>query len=339
MNTENMDAKRKRRRIWGWILVIIGGLFSLIDIYIMFATSITLFNYPEQANTVPYVGYTRDYGEGLVVNFYLPGLLVGISLLILGIWLINSVIPDKKGNNRRSWGRVLTIIGGLYILVFITNLGVNVKNWGKFGKLPLFEICFTPMLILGILGLVYGIRNINRKELIPPTDLSGLEKPLPTTTQKEEKGKKRLIWGWILAIVGGLFACLGIYMAVGFIADVAPTVTVNELLRNILGLTLYVPMLPIGILLLVIGIWLINRKENTHANEEEGKRKSHRIWGWISALVGGMLTLFGIFMLYVSLFVQDSVMKIGGIMVYVLPELIIGVLLLFIGIRKIKSRI
>lgn len=151
--------------------------------------------------------------------------------------------------------------------------------------------------------------------------------------------KKRQGCGWILAMFGGLFVCFGIFITVSFIGDVASTVTVKELLSNILGLTLYVPMLPIGILLLVIGIWLINRKENTHANEEEGKRNSHRIWGWISALVGGMLTLFGIFMLYVSLFVQDSVMKIGGIMVYVLPELIIGVLLLFIGIRKIKSRI
>lgn len=151
--------------------------------------------------------------------------------------------------------------------------------------------------------------------------------------------KSRQGCGWILAMFGGSFICFGIFITVGFIGDVATTVTVKELVENILGLNLYVPAVPIGILLFVIGIRLIKRKEKTHAEEEEGKWKSNKIWDWILAIVGGLLTLFSIFMLYVSLFVQDSGMKIGGIIVYVLPELIIGVLLLFIGIRRIKYKI
>lgn len=344
MNTDNMDAKRKRLRIWGWILVIIGGLFSLIDIYIMFTTSITIFNYPEQANTVPYVGYTRDYGEGLVVNFYLPGLLVGISLLILGIWLINSVIPDKKRNNRRSWGWVLSIMGGLYVLVFITNLGVNVKNWGKFGKLPLFEICFTPMLILGILGLVYGIRNINRKEIIPPTDFSGLDNPQGdekdiNTENKVINGKGRKTWGWILTIVGGLFACFGLYITVSFIADVAPTITVKELLKNILGLILYVPALPIGTVLLLIGIRLINRKEKTPEEEEELRRKNNRTWGWILTIVGGLFLLLvvgvGINTIIPYYYGENTEENLFDYFFCYTPLLLVGILSLIFGIRLI----
>jgi hypothetical protein len=225
-------------------------------------------------------------------------------------------------------------MGGLYIVVFIVNLGVNICNWAKVMnvKVPRYEICFTPMCILGILGLVYGIRNINRKEIIPPTDFSGLDNPQGdekdiNTENKVINGKGRKTWGWILTIVGGLFACFGVYITVSFIADVAPTITVKELLKNILGLILYVPALPIGTVLLVIGIRLINRKEKTPEEEEELRRKNNRIWGWILTIVGGLFTLAGIILIVVSIIDPPT----GGDGLFFVFNLCLGVGLLLIG--------
>jgi hypothetical protein len=52
----------------------------------------------------------------------------------------------------------------------------------------------------------------------------------------------------------------------------------------------------IGILLLILGNRRITRKEKQKMNTEnmEVKGKSLRIWGWISSIIGGLFTLWGI---------------------------------------------
>jgi hypothetical protein len=71
MNTENKEAKVKNRQIWGWSLAIGGGLFTLSGIYYLV---ITLF------------GESTNWHVGILDT--VPGLLLGIPLLILGIrWI------------------------------------------------------------------------------------------------------------------------------------------------------------------------------------------------------------------------------------------------------------
>jgi hypothetical protein len=105
--------------------------------------------------------------------------------------------------------------------------------------------------------------------------------------------KTRQGCGWILAVFGGFTACIGLIIIVDSISeyDYGRTLTLVEWIEGILGYSIYIPILPIGILCLVIGIWLKYRKEKSPAKEEEGKRKNYLIWGWILVIFGGLFIL------------------------------------------------
>jgi hypothetical protein len=73
MNTEDNKRKNKGGRTWGWILTILGGVFSLGGIIGMFMVFYQ----------VEYESY--DPMTLMVCIIYVPGLIIGVPLLIIGI--------------------------------------------------------------------------------------------------------------------------------------------------------------------------------------------------------------------------------------------------------------
>ena len=72
------------------------------------------------------------------------------------------------------------------------------------------------------------------------------------TEAKEAKGKSHRIWGWILAIVGGLFTWVSGFLFIVFTSEASTDIS------NFLFIAL---SLAIGVLLLILGIRGITRKE------------------------------------------------------------------------------
>ena len=71
------------------------------------------------------------------------------------------------------------------------------------------------------------------------------------------------------------------------------------------------------------------------AEDKEAKGKSHRIWGWILAIVGGLLTWVGGFLFIV--FTSEASTDISNFL-FIALSLAIGVLLLILGIRGITRK-
>jgi hypothetical protein len=173
INSDNIAGKEKKRRIWGWILAIIGGLVILISIgllsfvyYVMFILS------PLKGIVEPYKGYnavTVIYSFSLLI---LPLLLIGLSLVILGYIMLR-----KKEISRQSRGWILNIMGGIYLIATTLSIFYVVMNYSYQVEIGVAFTFWSPFLILGILSLVFGIRDIRHKEKTLPENLSGLDKP------------------------------------------------------------------------------------------------------------------------------------------------------------------
>ncbi len=85
----------------------------------------------------------------------------------------------------------------------------------------------------------------------------------------ETKGRGRRIWGWILAIAGGLFLFWGIGWAV---YSFYSYITIDPLYYDIIfekrlitsmGIICSAPGLVIGVPLLILGIWLVGKRETS----------------------------------------------------------------------------
>ena len=173
INPENEAGKEKKRRIWGWILAIVGGLVIIISIgllsfvyYVMFILS------PLKGIVEPYKGYnavTVIYSFSLLI---LPLLLIGLSLVILGYIMLR-----KKEISRQSRGWILNIMGGKHLIATILSIFYVVMNYSYQVEIGVAFTFWSPFLILGILSLVFGIRDIRHKEKTLPENLSGLDKP------------------------------------------------------------------------------------------------------------------------------------------------------------------
>ena len=85
MNTENKEAEGNSRRIWGWIVAIVGGLCTMWSI---FWAVYAVYSYL----TLDPLYYDYDFMKDLITSMGVilstPGLVIGIPLLILGIRLI-----------------------------------------------------------------------------------------------------------------------------------------------------------------------------------------------------------------------------------------------------------
>jgi drug/metabolite transporter superfamily protein YnfA len=73
LNTKNKVADRKNHQIWGWIIAILGGVFTLGSVIYMFIVFY-------QVNYESYDPLTL-----MACILGVPGLIIGIPLLVLGI--------------------------------------------------------------------------------------------------------------------------------------------------------------------------------------------------------------------------------------------------------------
>jgi hypothetical protein len=164
---------KSKRRIWGWILTIIGvliilssiGLFIFFD-YVLFILS------PLKGIVEPYAGSNLLSMISLVLWFVLPLFLLGCSLLILGL-----IRLKEKELGRRSRGLLLNIMGAVYILFSIFGIliaeMINANDSGKGASI----VFWSPILLLGILAVVFGIRDITYVEKLPPENPGNVDKP------------------------------------------------------------------------------------------------------------------------------------------------------------------
>jgi hypothetical protein len=85
VNIENKEAKGNRRRIWGWILAIVGGLCTIWGIFLGGYAIYSYFTLdPHYYDFV----FMKNLITSMGVIVSTPGLVIGIPLLILGIRLI-----------------------------------------------------------------------------------------------------------------------------------------------------------------------------------------------------------------------------------------------------------
>jgi hypothetical protein len=143
MNTENQTGKGKSNRIWGWIMTILGGVFTVVSLFFI----------SQAYYEVDVLGSDPLY----LITCYctVPGLILGIILLVLGIrWIISG-----KGN-KYDWGWVLTIVGWFPILLGILLIFYSLSS-GR--NLEISELLFSAsILLIGIFLVVIGTRIIQK---------------------------------------------------------------------------------------------------------------------------------------------------------------------------------
>jgi hypothetical protein len=164
MNTQNKEMMEKNSQtldcilsIMGYILAIIGGLLISSFIFILLVLWIS-------------EGFTQhdfaDLGVAIIFMFGEFLLLLGILILPLGIWLIVRKMYEIK---RQLWDWVLVILGGLYLdasIIFIFLMLIESYLFGLY--IGYIIVLITS--ICGVLLLVFGIRDILRKENNPTID-------------------------------------------------------------------------------------------------------------------------------------------------------------------------
>ena len=87
MNTESKEPKGNSRRIWGWILVIVGGLCTIWSI---FWAVYAIYSYLTLDPLYYDIVFMKNLIRSMGVILSTPGLVIGIPLLILGIRLIRN---------------------------------------------------------------------------------------------------------------------------------------------------------------------------------------------------------------------------------------------------------
>jgi hypothetical protein len=85
MSTESKEAKVNSRRIWGWIVAIVGGLCTMWSI---FWAVYAVYSYLTLDPLYYDIVFKKDLITSMGVILSTPGVVIGIPLLILGIRLI-----------------------------------------------------------------------------------------------------------------------------------------------------------------------------------------------------------------------------------------------------------
>jgi hypothetical protein len=166
-NPENIEANKRKRRIWGWVLVVIGALIILCGIGFLFFAFYVFFILS------PLKGYGGPYEGSLTDSFIMELVTIGIPLTIIGVTL---VIPGyltlrKNAISRRSRGWLFVIMGGLYWFATLMSIGYNVNILNE--QMAIMAFYLPLFIILGILGLVFGIRDLTGKGNMPPVKITG----------------------------------------------------------------------------------------------------------------------------------------------------------------------
>jgi len=155
MNTVNKEIKGKSQRIWGWILAIAGGLFTLLGIL----------------SFMMMVG--ADDHEIYQLGFFCFPLflVIGVPSLILCTYLMTH---KEKVESRRIWGWILVILGVWFILL---SMWSSVAGFLMYEQQVDISIWNLLIMVSGIVLLFPGIWLITRKGKMRPATLGSLDNP------------------------------------------------------------------------------------------------------------------------------------------------------------------
>ena len=153
MNMENKVGTGRDHQIWSWIFIVIGGLFAFIGILLIWLSLAESKNIYHDQVVIIY----------LFIGLAIALLVIGIPLIILGIWRLRM----RDGKNSRNWGILSTIFGGLYSFLGIAVL-VFLIIGSDYDIIGFYIACIVPFLLIGILCLILGIKEISRKGKTTP---------------------------------------------------------------------------------------------------------------------------------------------------------------------------
>ena len=154
MIIENIYVREKSSLVWGWILMIFGGLCTLPVLYMGWVAIHTYFKTKGEYRLLG----SEEFPLYLLVS--IPLLCTGIPVLILGVWRLFLVREEKR---RRKWGWISAILGLLLLSIGLFILGGSMLGGVDINGIYIYY-CFVILFIGGVLCLVPGIREMIRKE-------------------------------------------------------------------------------------------------------------------------------------------------------------------------------
>jgi hypothetical protein len=172
IDSETVEVRVKRHRIWGWILAIIGGLITIISIgFLSFIYYAMIILSPQKGIVEPYEGYNVQIVMDIISLYILPLFLIGFTLVTLGY-----IMLKKKEISRQSRGWILNIMGSVYLVAITLSIFYIVMTYPyQWEELGVSFLLWSPLLVLGILGLAFGIRDIRSEEKTTSTDLISID--------------------------------------------------------------------------------------------------------------------------------------------------------------------
>jgi hypothetical protein len=159
-NPENNEVKKRKQRVWGVILVITGGLIILCGLgFLLFVYYLFFILSPLRGYVGPYEGYLGESFILELVTIVIPVTVIGVTLVIPG-----SLMLKNNGLSRQSRGWIFLLMGGVYLFTSLLSIGYNVTILNQ--QMVIIAFYLPLFLILGVLGFIYGIRDIKSREKI-----------------------------------------------------------------------------------------------------------------------------------------------------------------------------
>ncbi len=154
-----------------------------------------------------------------------------------------------------------------------------------------------------------------------------------TAINQKPPGVAHQISGWIAALVGVICILFGLFVLLGEAGSALPNWYEGVLICM-------VPSWVVGIPLLVFGVRRITHLDIRNKTEAEifaGRHRSYLVWSWVDAITGGLLTLNGVTVLYLTMAMIQPSDWIRAYFVFILISLTFGIPILIIGIRRLKK--
>ena len=161
INPDALPVKEKKQLVWGWILLLMGGLTILGSLIFLISRYYSIFiKAPLNGDVEAYTGY---YGELLMIVIMvlvMPLLVVGISLLVPG-----AILLKRTPISRQSRGWVLLLLATLFLLAVVAGLSyVGNSTY----KLIIYTAIYSSLfLITGLLCFFFGLSDVRHEASLP----------------------------------------------------------------------------------------------------------------------------------------------------------------------------
>lgn len=169
---EETAGKNGKRRIWRWVLIIIGVLVMLASIGLSAFFAYALFILAPLKGLVPHAVHNIGWFIITILSYALPLSILGITLLALGF-----ITASRMGIDRRSRGWVLNVFSAVYLVDAIISVlvleALSNNTQGQGGSM----IIWFPFILAGIMCFIFGILDVKHTETIPPENPVNLDKP------------------------------------------------------------------------------------------------------------------------------------------------------------------